>query len=86
MRAFDEGKASVKSHSVQRFDFEVTNGRDTGVKKPQDDVDPRGLGMDGAKLIWRGVDDVVEKAASGLNLNARGRGVIVANAVHGLCN
>ena len=83
---FDEGKASVESHSAQRFDFEVTYGRDAGVKKPQDNVDPRGLSMDGAKLIRRGVDDVVEKAASGLNLNARGRGVIVANAVHGLCN
>ena len=86
MGPFDEGKASVESHGAKRFDFEIANCRDTGVEKPQDDMDPRGLGMDGAKLVRRGVDNVAEEAASGLDLNARGRGVIVANAVDGLSN
>ena len=83
---FDEGEASVESHGAKRFDFEIANCRNAGVEKPQDDMDPRGLGMGGAKLVRRGVDEVVEEAASGLDLNARGRSVIVANTVDGLSN
>ena len=76
----------MEGHSAERFDFEITDGRNASMEEPKDDVDPWGLSVDGAKLVRRGVDKVVEEAASGLNLNARGRSVIVADTVDSLSN
>ena len=84
MGTLNEGEATVEGYSAERLDLEVTNGRNAGMEKPEDNMDPRGLSVGGTKRVRRGVDDVVEEAASSLDLNARGRSVVITDTVYGL--
>ena len=66
----NKGETPVVGDGTKGLDFQVTYGSNAGMEEAKDDMDPSRLGVDGAKQVGGGVDEVIEKATGGRHLDA----------------